>query len=585
MLRAGGILLSVLLAMALWLGGGWQTAELRLLDWQFAWLRMLAPKPVIADVVVVGIDEATTATLREPLALWHAHLGNFLQAAAAGGASVIGLDVVLPDRSYDAILPGSDRALLGGIVLARRSAPVVVAVTVDPLGLARPILPAILAVAGSEAPGYALLPVDADGMVRRFDERIEYNGDAVPTLAGQMARRLGKPVDAGWIDYAMGQPLRYLSLQEVLAWWSQGNTAALQSALGGKPVLLGSVLKYEDRHRAPVNLVGWDIHADNLPGVVLHAQVLRNLLNGGLVQAAPAALLGVLFLVAALTWLQALRPAHALLLALTLAALGLAAATASLHRGIYLPVATVWLLAFAGVAGRQAFTTVEQLRERMRLRGAFGGYVSPPVMRQILDGQLRPTLGGERRYCCVMFSDIRGYTTRSEHSSPEQTISFLNRYFDRVVPVIHAYGGTVVSFMGDGIMAVFGAPNALPNPCESAYIASVAMLAQLRAANVELMARGEEPIRIGIGLHAGEGVSGHVGSAARHEYSVIGDVTNVASRLEGLTKDVGYQLVCSAAVVEQLPQRRDLVALGPHAVKGRAAVEIFGAEPVEDASK
>ncbi|MEO6625046.1 MAG: adenylate/guanylate cyclase domain-containing protein [Burkholderiaceae bacterium] len=582
MLRAGGILLSVLLAAALWLSGGWRAAELRLLDWQFGWLRTLAPKPVPADVVVVGIDEATTQTLREPLTLWHAHLGNFLQAAASGGASVIGLDVVLPDRSYDMVLPGSDRALLAGIVLARRSAPVILAVTVDPAGHTRPVHPAFLAAAGPEALGYALLPEDEDGMLRRFDERLEYNGSAVPTLAGQMARRLGKPVESGWIDYVVGPPMRYLPLQEVLAWWSQGNTAALQSALAGKAVLLGSVLKYEDRHRAPVNLVGWDMHADNLPGVMVHAQVLRNLLHGGLVQAAPSALLGALLLAAALTWLRALRPAYALALVLALAALGLAAATASLHRGIYLPVATVLLLACAGVAGRQAFTTVQQLRERLRLRGAFGGYVSPPVMRQILDGQLKPTLGGERRYCCVMFSDIRGYTTRSEHSSPEQTIGFLNRYFDRVVPVIHAYGGTVVSFMGDGIMAVFGAPNALPNPCESAYIASVAMLAQLRAANIELMARGEEPIRIGIGLHAGEGVSGHVGSSARHEYSVIGDVTNVASRLESLTKEVGYQLVCSAAVAEQLPQRGDLVALGPHAVKGRAAVDIFGAEPVGD---
>ena len=582
MWRAGGIFLSVLLAAALWLGGGWQAAELRLLDWQFSCLRALALKPAKSDVVVVGIDEATTQSLREPLALWHVHLGNFLQAAASAGASVIALDVVLPDRSYDAVLPGSDRALLGGIVLARRSAPVVLAVTVDPIGQTRPVLPAFLAAAGPDALGYALLPEDADGMLRRFDERIEYAGDAVPTLAGQMARRLGKPAAPGWIDYAMGAPMRYLPLQDVLAWWANGDTAALRSALAGKPVLLGSVLKYEDRHRAPVNLVGWDKHADNLPGVLVHAQVLRNLLNTGLVQAAPAALLALLLAAAALSWTWAARPAGALALVLALAVLGLVAATAALHQGTYLPVATVWLLACAGVGGRQAFATVLQLRERTRLRGAFGGYVSPSVMRQILDGRLQPTPGGERRYCCVMFSDIRDYTTRSERASPEQAIGFLNRYFERVVPVIHAHGGTVVSFMGDGIMAVFGAPNTLPNPCESAYVASVAMLAQLRASNVELVARGEKPIRIGIGLHAGEGVSGHVGSAARHEYSVIGDVTNVASRLEGLTKEVGYQLVCSAAVAEQLSQRGDLVALGPHAVRGRAPVEIFGAEAVGD---
>lgn len=573
--------MSALLAVALWLGGAWQPVELRLLDWQFASLRMLAPKPAGSDVVVVGIDEATTEHLREPLGLWHAHLGNFLQAAAAGGATAIGLDLVLPDRSHDQVLPGGDRALLGGIVLARRVAPVVLAVTIDPSGQARPVLPVFRAAAGPGAMGYALFPVDKDGKVRRFDEGLDHHGDPVPTLAGQMARRLGKPVASGWIDYAAGEPMRYLPLQDVLEWWSKGNTAALRAALGDRPVLLGSVLQYEDRHRAPVNLAGWDTYATNLPGVLVHAQALRNLLGGGLVRGAPPALVVGLLVLAALAWALPLGPAQALVVAVALAVFGLAGAMLLLHRGIYLPLATAWLLATAGLAGRQLTTTVQQLRERVRLRTVFGGYVSPSVMRQILDGRLRPTLGGERRYCCVMFSDIRGFTTRSERASPEQTISFLNRYFDRVVPVIHAHGGTVVSFMGDGIMAVFGAPNALSNPCESAYTASVAMLAQVRAANVDLEAHGEESIRIGIGLHAGEGVSGHVGSAARHEYSVIGDVTNVASRLEGLTKEVGYQLVCSDVVARQLSHCSDLVPLGLHSVKGRAAVEIFGAEAVQ----
>ena len=101
-----------------------------------------------------------------------------------------------------------------------------------------------------------------------------------------------------------------------------------------------------------------------------------------------------------------------------------------------LPLATAWLLACALVLVRQALLTARQLRS------VFGGYVSLSVMRQILAGHIQPTLGGERRYCCVMFSDIRGYTTRSERSTPEQTISFLNRYFDRVVPVIHAHDGS-----------------------------------------------------------------------------------------------------------------------------------------------
>jgi adenylate cyclase len=584
MTRALGVSLSLLGALVLWWLGGWSSAESRWLDAQQAGLRALALRPAQAEVVIVGIDEATTQSVREPLALWHATLAAFLQAAATGGTSVIGLDVVLPDRSFESVLPGSDRALVGGLVLARRAAPVVLAVTVDPSGRTRTMHPPFVAAAGAQALGFALLPLDGDRVVRRFDERLSTDGQSIPTLAGQMARALGRPVGRGWIDFSVGAPFQYVPLQDVLAWAREGQADALQKAFAGRPVLLGSVLRHEDRHRAPLSLVAWDEPAADVPGVLLHAQVLRNLLGEGLVQATPAWLAAAMMLGAALAWMLPLGQTRALHAMAAIVALAALVSTLLLYRHQYLPVATACLLALAMILARQSVLTARQLRERRQLRGAFGGYVSPPVLEQILAGRLKPTQGGERRYCCVMFSDIRGYTSRSEHASPEQVIGFLNHYFDRVVPLIHAHGGTVVSFMGDGIMAVFGAPNALPNPCESAYVASIAMLAQVRASNTELEARGEPPIRIGIGLHAGEGVSGHVGSAARHEYSVIGDVTNVASRLEGLTKDVGYQLVCSAAVAERLPQRGDLVALGPRAIKGRAAVEIFGAESAGDSS-
>src|SRR5262249_51129738 len=146
------------------------------------------------EVVVVGFDEATTNALREPLTLWHPHLGKFLQAAASGGASVIGLDVVLPDRSYESIVPGYDRKLLTGILTASRTTPIVLALTIARAGARRPIYPALVTAGGKDATGYALFPVDDDGVVRRFDERMEAHGGAIPTLAGQMARRLGRPV-------------------------------------------------------------------------------------------------------------------------------------------------------------------------------------------------------------------------------------------------------------------------------------------------------------------------------------------------------------------------------------------------------
>ena len=580
MLRVGGAIFTLLLVAAFSYFAWLQPIELMLVDAQFKLLRAVAPRPVRSEVVVVGFNEDTTNVLREPLTLWHPHLGKFLQAAAGAGATAVGLDVVLPDRSYDSTVPGYDRKLLTGILIARRATPVVLALTVDPSGKTRPVYPAFAAAAGRDAIGYALLPVDSDGRVRRFDERIAWDGGAVITLAGQMARRLGKPVNAGLIDYAAGPAFDFVPLQAVLAWYDAGDTAQLQRAFAGKAVLLGSVLKYEDRLEAPVNLVAWDEHAPNAPGVLLHAQVLRNLLNDGLVQPVAAAIPFLLMSAAALLWLWTPRPAVALLLLALLGVVLVGASTLALANGFALPVAGVLLAAPLAVAVRQALETELSLRERRRLRRAFGGYVSPAVMQEILAGTLNPMPGGVKRFACVLFADIRGYTSISEHLSPEQTITFLNRYFERIVPIIHQHDGTVVSFMGDGIMAVFGAPKPLPNPCEAACQAASAMLADRQRLNVDLVAGGELPLQIGIGLHAGEGVAGHIGAATRHEYSVIGDVTNVASRLEGLTKEINFRLICSRAVVDQLATHEHLVPLGVRAIKGHSPVEVFGYDPV-----
>jgi len=576
MIRAGVVLI-LLLATGLGSSPWLRPLDLTLLDAQFKVLRTYALRPVKKDVVIVGFDEDTTSVLREPLALWHPHLGRFLQAAASGGAAAIGLDVVLPDRSYEQIVPGYDRKLLTGMLIARRTAPVVLALTVDRAGVTRPIYPAFVTAAGKDATGYALLPVDPDGTVRRFHERIAVRDGAVSTLVGQMAQRLGHPVAVeGLIDFAAGAAFDFIPLQTVLEWQDAGDAGRLERAFGGKAVLLGSVLKFEDRLAAPVNLVGWDPDAVDMPGVLLQAQVLRNLLNDGLIQPVAAWIPLALALAAALLWLWAPAPATAFALLATTWAACIAASTLALARGFELPIANVMLVALLSVGGRQALETGVSLRERRRLRRVFDGYVSPVVMQEILAGTLNPALGGIKQFGCVLFSDIRGYTSRSEHMSPEQTIAFLNGYFERIVPIIHDNGGTVISFMGDGIMAVFGVPRPLPNPCAAAFDATRGMLEYLRNLNVELAQKGEMPLEIGIGLHVGEGVAGHIGAATRHEYSLIGDVTNVASRLEGVTKEVGYHLVCSRAVADLLASRADLVPLGPRAIKGHSAVEIFG---------
>jgi adenylate cyclase len=134
--------------------------------------------------------------------------------------------------------------------------------------------------------------------------------------------------------------------------------------------------------------------------------------------------------------------------------------------------------------------------------------------------------------------------------------------------------------MGDGIMAVFGAPKTLDNPCREAFETAREMLKYVSQLNAEFRVEGVAPMEIGIGLHAGEAVVGHVGSSQRHDYTAIGDVTNVASRLESLTKEAGYRVVVSRVVADALGPEAGLTALGPMAIKGHTPVDVYGYDKV-----
>lgn len=548
--------------------------NLKILDLQFKLLRAQFPRAVPRDVVVVGVDEDTANRFPEPIALWHAHLGRFLGAMALARPAAVGIDIILPDRSYDSVLPGSDKKLLKGLLDARLAFPLVLGQTVDPSGRPRAIQPLFLKSVGNA--GYALFPVDRDGVVRRFDERLAEGDKAVPTLAGQLARSMKVEPLPGYIDYWRGAPFKYVPLQQVLEWAERDDEAALARAFRGKAVLIGTVFPFEDRLRAPVQLAAWEAEAPNTPGVLLHAQALRNLLNDGFARPVPAFTIVTSCVVLAALWFVSGASGLVALLLAAVAGVLAGASTWLLAQGWYFPAVAPALTAVLALGGRNGYDTLLKLRERRRLRASFGGYVSPPVMEEILAGRIQPELGGVNQFVCVLFSDIRGYTTRSEGMTPEQVIGFLNRYFERTVALIHERGGAVVSFMGDGVMAVFGAPKPLDNPCSQAFQAARSMLAYVAELNGELRAEGVAPIEIGIGLHAGEAVVGHVGSSIRHDYTAIGDVTNVASRLETLTKEAGYRVVLSRVVAEQLGAGEALAALGPMAIKGHTPVEVYG---------
>ena len=551
----------------------------KLLDAGFLALRQMAPRPVARDVAVVGIDVEALRTFSEPRDFWHANYGRLLTALAELGPSAVGLDVVFPERSYQHLIPGLDQALLQGLIAMRGKAPVVLARTVDDFSNFREIFAPYVAIAGADSVGSVVVCKDDDEVIRRFDEILcgEDRREPIPSLAGVMAKRLG--VERPWrglIDYRVGDAVPYLPFRQVVQ-PTEDEKPKVRAALEGRPVLVGFILPFEDRRTVPVDLARWEPGNRSVPGVLVHAQLLRSMLNGGLLQPVDVQVIYALCVLgAAFVLLRSGARATALFVAYAVALGG--AMLYLLDLGRVLEPAAPLLAGTASVSVRYVDDAIAQARERATLRSAFGGYVSPAVMDEILAGNLSPELGGSRKTVCVMFSDIRGYTKRSEGLSPEQVIQFLNRYFDTAVGLIHANGGCVVSFMGDGIMAVFGAPKPLDNACRAAFDTAVAMLGFVKTLNVQFVAEGTAPIAIGIGLQFGDAVMGHVGSADRHDFTAIGDVTNVASRLETLTKEVGYRVVLSKLVADQLGSPAGLVALGPVSIKGHSSVDVYGYE-------
>lgn len=547
-----------------------------LLDQQFRLLRQLVPDPLPNDVVLIGIDEKTYKALPEPFALWHPHIGKLLRGLAQAKPSVVGFDVTLPARSYNFLIPQYDVSLLQGILAIRPVAPLVLGQSLDENRRFRQIFPPYLAVAGQNPVASVAICLDEDGVARRFAENLCVEGNDISSLSGRMAEHLGvKRQWEGLIDYSVGAPLNYIPMIDVLDWIDRDDQERLRSAFAGKPVLFGAVLPFDDRHLLPVPLSAWEPERLTLPGVLIHAQALRSMLKHGMIQPLEKAWIYLLAVLVSLFWWHSGNRWKALLFALSIPFI-FAITTLALWQGLYVPAASLMLCATLGFFARTAFEALRNYHEKKQMKAAFTGLVSPQVFKEILSGKIKPGLGGERVHAAVLFADIRDFTTRSESLSPERTIELLNSYFSEMTDAIQNNGGMIDKFIGDGIMASFGTLQALPNASRCALEAAQEMLERLFRLNLELQKQGHSPIAIGIGIHVGEAIAGYVGSVSRHEYTLIGDTVNIASRLEGATKEHGYPIVCSVNVANAVRGFAGLHDLGEHPIKGHTNIHMFG---------
>jgi adenylate cyclase len=182
----------------------------------------------------------------------------------------------------------------------------------------------------------------------------------------------------------------------------------------------------------------------------------------------------------------------------------------------------------------------------------FGRYVSPAVMEELLKNPDLAALGGQRRDVTILFADIRGFTSYSENKQPEEVVARLNSYLDEMTGVVFRHGGTLDKFLGDGLMAIFGAPLPLENHAVRAVACALDMQRAVSRLNDEWMSNGQKPLAIGIGINSGSVLVGNVGSQERMDYTVIGEDVNLASRLESLNKEYGTEIIISGRTRKML---------------------------------
>lgn len=320
-----------------------------LLDAQWQILSRIDSRPSADEIAIVGIDEASVGAIPEPPALWHAALGRALARLAAAKPRAIVLDFPLPERSYDGLKPGLDRALFDGLAAAVEGGPFVAALNIEPRTRgARLIHKPYLALLGESRLGLNLQARDVDGVARRYSLLVPTEDGGFPTLEGRLCRTLKADCAEGLIHFGLGKPLTYVPLKNLLEFTDE---ELVRRIFGGRIVLIGDAHAYGGRVEVPANPAGWETARGSTPPIALRAQTLRTALAGAAPREASRPLAVVLVSLAALVflvrgwWMAGVTAVVALMVAAV-------AGVTALRAGVQLPLAAVLATLALAVAAR-----------------------------------------------------------------------------------------------------------------------------------------------------------------------------------------------------------------------------------------
>jgi adenylate cyclase len=518
-------------------------------------------EPPRGNVVVVAIDAATFSDLGVRFPFPRSLHARVVGRIARDGPRAIAYDVQFTEPTT----PREDNALVDAVAHAHGR--VVLATTEVAPGGHTNVFGGddVLRQIGARAGNANLIP-DVGGVFRRLPIALDgLRGLAVAAADVASGRRIASGGDERWIDFA-GPPgtVPSVSFSRVL----QGRLPP--GFFRGKVVVVGATApSLQDVHAT--STTGNDLMA----GPEIQANAIETALSGFPLRSAPAALdILLVVLLALLVPVASVRLSPLPVLALALGAGGAFAVAAQLAFNSGTILAAVYPLAalVLSTVGALAVHYSVAALERSRVRTLFGRFVPAEVVQEVLartDDDLR--LAGARLDCTVLFSDLRGFTSFAESLEAEQVIELLNRYLTEMSDAIMDQGGTLVSYMGDGIMAVFGAPLEYADHADRALAAAEEMLKRLDSFNAWVIEHhGGEGFRMGVGLNSGPVMSGNVGSERRVEYAAVGDTTNTAARLEGMTKGTPHQLFVSDSTRARLRRPFDgLAFVGELEVRGR----------------
>ena len=601
------------------------------------------PSPASYPVVVVAIDEETYQTppfKESPTLTWTREIGRVLSAIVDGGARVVGFDVIFPtsleqseirfgDEALGDRMKGFDRDYLRALRKAADAGKLVLGEIPSRDQPERPSPGQRFAVRQqSNIRPLHVYTDTTDEIIRRLPLTLQIDGkppvplmavelasralDAKPELAADGTMTLGGYRIPSAVPNTLtlnfrggGNDFPTYSLADLRACVEAGNSEFFRQQFEGKVVILGTVLNYQDRKftsmRFSSGLRAMPAPRCALPrtsskqrsirrtmaGVFVHATAVRDLMtHDAVIEAGAPMRITITVAVAVLAALATcvLAPLGASLACLCIILLYAAVAVGLFTKSLALPLAEPALAAIAAGAMTIAYRFVVADRYERFLRQSFSLYLAPQVIETMLMSAKMPALGGEMRNVTVFFSDVAGFSSIAEKLTAAELVTLMNEYLSAMTDIIERHGGYVDKYIGDSIVAVFGAPVDDPNHARNAVRAALQCRARLEELNRDNVAFHGYQLSHRIGLNSGEALVGNIGSTRRFNYTAMSDAVNVASRLEGANKYFGTSIMASDTTVAQTGTSFTWRELDAIRVKGRnEPLTVF--EPLAEAGQ